>query len=103
MPQRVIPFRPMDELENISAGDGNVVSFYETSGARAGYVRNSGKIWERLLISWWALDWRVGEDKRFAPGESDGPVFYTSLKPWARQESDLLDFPGFLRYWGWKL
>ena len=103
VPSLAIPLKPMADLENISAGDGRVVSFYETAGARAGYVRNSGKIWERLLISWWALDWRVGEDKRFAPGENDGPVFYTSLKPWARQESDLRDFPGFLRYWGWKL
>ena len=103
VPQRAVPLRAMDELETISAGDGGAVSFYETSGAREGYVRNSGKIWERLLISWWALDWRVGEDKRFTPEGSDGPVFYTSLKPWARQESDLRDFAGFLRYWGWKL
>jgi len=103
VPQRTIPLWPMADLETLSTGDGEAVSFYETSGPRAGYVRNSGKIWERLLISWWALDWRVGEDKRFVPGEKDGPVFYTSLKPWARQESDLRDFGGFLRYWGWKL
>jgi len=100
---RQAPSKPLAALDAIAAGDGTTVSFFETSGARAGYVKNNTKIWERLLISWWALDWRVGEDKRYRPESNAGPVFYTSLKPWARYESDLLNFSRFLSYWGWKL
>lgn len=54
-------------------------------------------------MSWWALDWRVGEDKKFGRHTSDGPVFYTSLRPWDRKRSDMRDFAGFLAYWGWRL
>ncbi|MEE4241989.1 MAG: hypothetical protein V2I36_11030 [Desulfopila sp.] len=94
---------PFQSLENLDLGDGATTSFYEVSGPRQGYVKGSHKIWERLLISWWALDWRVGEDKKLGLNSDDGIVFYTSLKPWAREASDLRDFPGFLRYWGWRL
>jgi len=30
-------------------------------------------------------------------------VFYTSLKPWRRHDSDMWPFADFLRYWGWHL
>lgn len=89
-------------LEELPLKDGTS-SFYETSGPRKGYVKGSQKIWERLLMSWWAFDWRIGEDKKLGKDKGDGPLFYTSIKPWAREESDLRDFAGFLRYWGWKL
>ncbi len=89
-------------LEDLPLKDGKT-SFYETSGPRKGYVKGSQKIWERLLMSWWAFDWRIGEDKKLGKDKGDGPLFYTSIKPWAREESDLRDFAGFLRYWGWKL
>lgn len=98
-----VRWQPLEALENLRHSDGSVVSFYETSGPRFGYVKGSGKIWERLLISWWALDWYVGEDKKLGRHTDDGIVFYTSLKPWARKESDLRDFVSFLRYWGWGL
>jgi hypothetical protein len=94
---------PFEALEQLQLSDGSTTSFYETSGARKGYVKESYKIWERLFISWWAFDWRVGEDKKLGSSLDDGTVFYTSLKPWAREESDLRDFPRFLRYWGWQL
>ena len=90
--------KPFSALENIELQDGATTSFYETSGSRQGYVKNSEKIWERLLISWWALDWRVGEDKKLGSDTNDGITFYTSLKPWAREESDMRNFPSFLRY-----
>lgn len=93
---------PFEALEQLPLPDGGSTSFYETSGPRKGYVKRSHKIWERLLISWWALDLRVGEDKKLGTNIGDGTVFYTSLKPWAREESDLRNFPGFLRYWGWQ-
>lgn len=95
--------QPFTSLENLSLPNGETTSFFETSGSRKGYVKNSQKIWERVLISWWAFDWRVGEDKKLGKDLNDGITFYTSLKPWARKESDLRDFPQFLSYWGWKL
>ncbi|MEN8190240.1 MAG: hypothetical protein ABFS19_10365 [Thermodesulfobacteriota bacterium] len=93
--------RPMTELRNLPVGN-ITTSFFEEDGKRKGYVKGSRKFWERLLISWWALDPRVGEDKDLGPVEETGTVFYTSLKPWARWESDLWKFPEFLEYWGWK-
>ncbi len=95
--------QPFSSLENLVSITGEHTSFFETSGPRKGYVKGSQKIWERLLISWWAFDWRVGEDKKLGRDTSDGNVFYTSIKPWAREESDLRDFPRFLKYWGWRL
>ena len=90
----------MISLERLPLKDGTS-SFYETSGSRKGYVKGSQKTWERLLMSWWAFDWRVGEDKKLGETKHDGPLFYTSLKPWAREKSDLRDFANFLTYWGW--
>lgn len=78
-------------------------SFFEMSGAREGYVRNNTKFLEWLLISWWAFDFNVGEDKAFGSDDTSETIFYTSLKFWDRKASDLKNFPGFLSYWGWKL
>lgn len=94
---------PMASLSSLRADDGQTFSFFETDGSRKDYVHGADKIWERLLISWWAFDWRVGEDKRLGRDTDDGPIFYTSLKPWARKASDLRDFAGFVDYWGWGL
>ena len=55
------------------------------------------------MISWWALDWRVGEDKAYGDKNETGAVFYTSLKPWNRQASDMWPFGDFLAFWGWGL
>ncbi len=94
---------PFDDLEQLPLENGQTTSFYEETGPRRGYVKGSHKIWERLLISWWAFDWRVGEDKKLGKSLNDGILFYTSLKPWAREESDMRDFAAFLGYWGWRL
>jgi len=96
------PLKPMADLRKLPFGDSKI-SFFETEGARKGYVRNSHKPLERLLMSWWAMDWRIGEDKDLGPSEETGTVFYTSIKFWAREESDLWDFAAFLEYWGWEL
>ena len=61
-------------LESLPLKDGTS-SFYETSGLRKGYVKGSQKPWERLLRSWWAFDWRIGEDKKLGEGKHDGPSF----------------------------
>lgn len=98
----VMDIQPMASLERLPLPDGTT-SFYEASGSREGYVKGSHKFWERLLMSWWTFDWRIGEDKKLGENLDDGPVFYTSIKAWQRQASDLRDFPGFLNYWGWGL
>lgn len=101
--QQTSYLKPLTALSTLYSTSTETVSFFEIEGPRKDYVIGSQKFWERLLISWWALDWRVGEDKRLGRDKNDGPVFYTSLKPWAREESDLRDFAGFLNYWGWRL
>lgn len=94
--------KPMAALRNLEYGDQHL-SFFETEGSRKGYVRHSQKPFERLFMSWWAMDWRVGEDKDLGPSEQTGVVFYTSLKFWDWDESNLWNFGNFLDYWGWKL
>ncbi|MCD6581444.1 MAG: hypothetical protein J7K90_06540 [Desulfuromusa sp.] len=92
--------KPMDDLRKLPFGD-TEISFFETKGPRKGYVRNSHKPFERLLMSWWSMDWRIGEDKDLGPSEETGTTFYTSLKFWAWKKSDLWNFANFLEYWGW--
>ncbi len=91
---------PLQSLNRLPFED-TTVSFFETEGPRAGYVKNNTKPLERLLIGWWAFDFRVGEDKAFLGGDTSTIPLYTSLKFWAREASDLKDFPRFLAYWGW--
>lgn len=95
--------QPLMSLEKLPLKNYETTSFYETSGSRKGYVKGSYKIWERLFMSWWAFDWRVGEDKKFGKDKSDGLLFYTSLKPWGKKKSDMRDFATFLKHWKWKL
>ncbi|MGB3223718.1 MAG: hypothetical protein WBB23_13020 [Desulforhopalus sp.] len=103
LPQETIEMKLllMDALYQLPYKD-RTVSFFELSGPREGYVKNNTKILERLLISWWAFDFYVGEDKAFGSIDTSDTIFYTSLKFWAREESDMKNFPGFLSYWGWK-
>ena len=96
------PLRPMEDLQSIPLGD-STISFFEKDGSRTGYVKGSYKPFERLLMSWWSFDLRVGEDKAYWPKEKTGAIFYTSLKYWAREDSDMRNFPRFLKYWGWNL
>ena len=95
--------KPLASLEQLPLNAGETTSFYETSGPRKGYVKGSHKIRERVLMSWWTFDWRIGEDKKLGRDKNDGILFYTSVKPWDREESDMRDFATFLRYWKWKL
>lgn len=95
--------KPLTSLETLPLNSHGATSFYETSGPRKGYVKGSFKTRERFLMSWWAFDWRVGEDKKFGKDKNDGIVFYTSLKPWDRETSDMRDFVTFLKYWKWNL
>jgi len=96
--------KPASDLEALIPDNGQrSVSMFETTGPRKGYVRDSHKPFEFLFMSWWVMDRYVGVDKLYGTPEQDGPPFNTSLKPWARSDSDMRDFPRFLRYWGWRL
>jgi len=103
IPSNKMVLKPVLSLDRLELGDGQTTSFFETKGMRKGLVKGSAKLWERLLISWWSLDWYVGEDKKLGSNLTDGRPFYTSLKPWARNASDMRDFQKFLDYWGWRL
>ncbi len=96
------PIRPLASLRRLPTDTG-FVSMFQTRGLREGYVRNTFKLFELLLISWWAFDLNVGIDKIYGDALVTGTRFYTSLKPWARKESDMWVFDKFLDYWGWKL
>ena len=104
-PQPSVPasLQPLNNLKTLPHGDDQLTSFYEESGSREGHVKGSYKSRERLWMSWWALAWKIGQDKYLGKDKDDGPVFYTSLKPWARDDSDMRDFAKFLQYWGWGL
>ena len=98
-----ILFQPLSSLQKLPLDDMDSTSFYEGVGFREGYVIASFKPWEWLFMSWWALDWHIGQDKKYGIDKEDNPIFYTSLKPWARKQSDMRDFSSFVSYWGWKL
>ena len=99
---QALTLRPMSDLDQLPHS-GQPVSMFKSAGAERGYVRDVSKPFELMLVSWWALDWHVGVDKRYGKAGDPGPRFYTSIKPWARQASDMRDFPRFLDYWGWRL
>jgi len=96
------PLVPMDELERIPV-DGDTTSFYHHKGWLNGYVKGSVKYWESIFLSMVSLDLFVGTDKVYADSKVTGNPFYTSLKPWNRNASDMWDFAGFLEFWGWRL
>lgn len=102
---QVIPMamRNEGELLELPLPDGGTTSFFYGEGRKRGYVKNTRKPFELLLMSWWALDLNVGVDKRLGPADEVGTVFYTSLRPWARKQSDLWNFPAFLHFWGFSL
>jgi hypothetical protein len=101
-PRFTLPLYPMQQLFQLSF-EGSTVSFFEDEGARKGYVKGSSKILERLFMGWWVFDLQIGEDKAYSIHDTSGIPLYTSLKFWAREASDLKNFPAFLKYWGWRL
>ncbi len=103
-PFRNIPMQieAMDHLNRLAAGNGTA-SFFYTCGVLEGHVRDSIKPWESLFLSLISMDPFVGSDKAYADPHITGNPFYTSLKPWRRNDSDMWDFPRFLQYWGWRL
>jgi hypothetical protein len=96
------PLMPVGELDRLPL-DGRRTSFFYQEGLREGHVKGSIKPWESLLLSLLSLDPLVGSDKAYGDRRETGNPFYTSLKPWNREASDMWDFPGFLTFWGWRL
>jgi hypothetical protein len=96
------PLEPVSDLERIPL-DGKTTSFYYDFGPQKGHVKLSMKIWETLLLSLVSWDFFVGMDKVYGDNEEYENPFYTSLKPWNREVSDMSDFAGFLQFWGWRL
>ena len=93
---------PMADLQRLPI-DGATTSFFYDTGWRQGYVKGSIKPFEMIFLSWISLDLFVGSDKTYADPQEGGNRFYTSLKPWRRDDSDMWDFARFLAYWGWRL
>ena len=94
---------PAAELERLPLGDGATTSFYHDHWPLRGHVKGSVKIWESLFMSLMAWDFFVGTDKVYGDRRQTGNPFYTSLQPWFRNASDMGDFVGFLRFYGWRL
>lgn len=90
------------DLEKIPLNGGST-SFYHQNGILKGHVKGSIKPWEMLFMSVISLDFFVGSDKAYQDKAVSGNPFYTSLKPWNRNLSDMYFFDRFLEFWGWRL
>ncbi len=101
---RVLPIQmePMDHLEQLPF-NGGTTSLYHQEGILKGHVKGSVKPLETLFMSVISMDLFVGTDKAYADSAKTGNRFYTSLKPWRRDDSDMWNFARFLWYWGWRL
>lgn len=99
----IMDVNPMSELERIPAGDGKTANFFHEDGVMKGHVKDTIKPLEMIFMSIISLDLYVGSDKIYSPPDNYGNPFYTSLKPWYRDDSDMRDFAKYLKFWGWKL
>jgi hypothetical protein len=96
------PLVPMAALEDIPI-NGKKTSFYHDQRPQKGHVKGSVKPWETLLLGLISLDFFVGADKVYGDSQITENSFYTSLKPWNRNSSDMWNFTDFLEFWGWRL
>ena len=92
----------MEGLDRIAI-NGKTTSFYHKEGILKGHVKGSIKYWESLLMSLISLDLFVGMDKAYDNTDVTENPFYTSLKIWNRNTSDLWHFDRFLEFQGWRL
>ena len=101
---RILPMQmePMERLERLPF-NGGTASLYHNDGVLKGHVKGSVKPLETLFMSLISMDLFVGTDKAYADSAQTGNRFYTSLKPWRREDSDMWNFARFLKYWGWRL
>lgn len=97
-----MPMEPMAQLERLPF-NGTTTSLFHKEGVLKGHVKGAVKPLETLFMSLISLDLFVGTDKAYSDTAKTGNPFYTSLKPWRRNDSDMWHFKRFLRYWGWRL
>lgn len=90
-------------LKQLPLEDGTTTSLYHHSWPLTGHVKGAIKPWETLLLGLVSFDFFVGMDKEYGDTRESGNPFYTSLKPWNRQVSDMNDFPSYLQFNGWRL
>jgi hypothetical protein len=93
----------LDSLKKLPLGENAFTSFYYENWPLTGHVKGAIKPWESLFLSLPSLDLFVGMDKEYSGDGLQRNPFYTSLKPWNRNASDLNDFPAYLHFNGWKL
>lgn len=93
---------PIASLDQLPLGPATTSMFYQR-GRRQGYVKDSRKPLERILMSWWALDPYIGRDKAMGDHAKTGTRFYTSIRFWLREETDLWHFADWLAFHGWRL
>ena len=99
----IMPLLPMAALEKLPAGMGRTTSLYYDAWPYKGLVKGAFKSWESLTMSLISLDFFVGTDKVYGDSRITGTHFYTSLKPWNREASDMWHFERFLKFNGWNL
>ena len=99
---KIMQQQPMEGLDRIAI-NGKITSFYHKDGILKGHVKGSIKYWESLLMSLISLDLFVGMDKAYDNTDVTENPFYTSLKIWNRNASDLWHFDRFLEFQGWRL
>ncbi|MBU0961254.1 MAG: hypothetical protein KKH60_06975 [Proteobacteria bacterium] len=99
----VAELQPLSILKSLPLTAGRTTSMYYDQWPLKGHVKGAIKPWESLLLSLVSLDLYVGMDKEYGNTAESGNPFYTSLKPWNRKISDMNDFAGFLKFYGWKL
>jgi hypothetical protein len=98
-----MPMEDITSLERLERPDSGFTSLYYTTGGMKGHVKGSWKPLETLFLGIISLDFAVGTDKAYADTEITENPFYTSIKPWNRQKSDMWYFARFLEFWGWNL
>jgi len=94
---------PLSILKSLQLPTGGTTSMFYDSWPLKGHVKGAVKPWETLLLSLLSMDLFVGMDKEYGNTTESGNPFYTSLKPWNRQASDMNNFAEFLKFYGWKL
>ncbi len=103
MPTVVADVLPLSSLKSLELADGQTTSMYYDQWPLKGHVKGAIKPWESILLGLVSLDLYVGMDKEYGSRVEGSNPFYTSLKPWNRTRSDMNDFAGFLKFYGWNL
>lgn len=93
---------PIDALKRLPLGD-STTSFYHTEGRKRGLVKGAWKPWETLLFGVLSCDAHVGQDREYGTREDTGRRFYTTLRAWKKEETDMAYYAGYLAYNGWSL